>query len=299
MRWSPTILLLVLLSSAAAAQQPVGTRWEPIRRVFQQKGEAEDGYFRVEFPRADLQVRIADDRLSPDFEFTSYFAFAPVGPSNVFVMGEVVLREGEVSGAVAEARRAGVTVTAVHNHLIGEQPRIVYMHVTANGAPDAIATKLRAILAKTSTPLQHREEPKGDARWASGIDAVLGGHSESKGDVVAYEFKRLDSHVVQGVAVKSSGMLETASEAAFERVGNNRVATTGELYVSAGEAEGVLSALEEHGLHVTALHMHMLDEKPKMMYWIHWYSTGDGATMARGVLAALQQMNSSRKSESD
>jgi hypothetical protein len=299
MRCSPSILVLLLLASPAAAQRPADKRWEPIRRVFQQKGEASDGYFRVEFPRTDLQVRIADDRLSPDFEFTSYFAFAPVGPANVFVMGEVVMRDSEVSGAVAEARRAGVTVTAVHNHLIGEQPRIVYMHLTANGAPDAVATKLRGILAKTSTPLQHKEEPKADARWASGIDAVLGKHSESKGDVVAYEFKRLDSHVVHGVAVKSSGMLETASEAAFERVGNNRIASTGELYVSAGESEAVLSALEEHGLHVTALHMHMLDEKPKMMYWIHWYTTGDGVTIARGVLAALQQMNSSRKSESD
>jgi hypothetical protein len=62
-----------------------------------------------------------------------------------------------------------------------------------------------------------------------------------------------------------------------------------------GEVDPVLRALEEHGLTVTALHNHMVDEMPRM-YWIHWYATGDGPSLARGALAALSRMNSARRS---
>jgi hypothetical protein len=60
-------------------------------------------------------------------------------------------------------------------------------------------------------------------------------------------------------------------------------------------SDAVTRALDEHGLHVTAIHNHMLDETPRM-YWVHWYAVGDGPTLARGVAEALSHMNSVRKS---
>ncbi|MGE5179474.1 MAG: DUF1259 domain-containing protein [Bacteroidota bacterium] len=59
-----------------------------------------------------------------------------------------------------------------------------------------------------------------------------------------------------------------------------------------------MKALDEHGLQVTAVHNHMVDDAPRM-YWIHWYATGDGPALARGVAAALARTNSERRSTSE
>lgn len=267
-------------------------RWAPIHQVFNQ-GEMEDGYFRINLPRSDLQVRIADDALSPDFEFTSYIGFAPMGARNVLAMGEIILLQTEIPAVLAEAHRQGIRVTAVHNHLIDETPRIMYVHVMAEGAPAAVAAKLRSVFAKSATPLDPPKHEPSVVDW-SAIDAVLGKHSEAEGRVAEYVFPRTEHLRVHGMAVKSTGVLETASEVVFQQLDGGRVASTGELYLLASEVETVVRTLDEHGLHITALHTHMLDDGPPH-YWVHWYATGDGPTLARGVAAALAHMSSARK----
>jgi hypothetical protein len=98
------------------------------------------------------------------------------------------------------------------------------------------------------------------------------------------------------VSLTSTGTLETASEVVFQQLGQGRVANTGELFISPSEVEAVVGALGANGLHVTALHNHTIDEQPRM-YWVHWYATGDAATLAKGVAAALRHMNSRQKSK--
>lgn len=276
----------------AAEQNP---RWAPIHRVFGQ-GEAEEGYFRVNLPRSDLHVRVGNDALSPRFEFTSYIGFVPMGTSNVMAISEVIVLQSEVPAVLTEARRQGLRVTALHNHLMNEEPRIMYMHVMGEGAPDAVATKFRSVFARTATPLAPSAEEKSSVDW-SNIDAVLGKHSEAEGTVAEYVFPRREQLHVHGVAVKSSGAIETGSEVVFQQLGTGRVANTGELYLLPSEVEAVVTALDAHGLHVTALHNHMLDDGPPH-YWVHWYATGDGPTLARGVEAALSHMNSARQATS-
>jgi hypothetical protein len=214
-------------------------------------------------------------------------------------MGEVILRQDEVNRALAEADRQGVRVTALHNHLIGEEPRIVYTHVMAEGAADSVAAKLRRVIATTATPLGRggEEESAPSVDW-SAIDAVLGSHAEAEGRTAEYVFPRHEAHSVHGMALKSSGMLETASEVVFQQLGGGRVACGGELYVLPGEVQPVVHALEAAGLHVTALHNHMLEERPTM-YWIHWFGTGEGPALARGVAAALSRMNGAARSEAE
>jgi hypothetical protein len=283
--------LLLFGAMPIAAQSPkADARWSAIRSVFGQDGEVDDGYFRVNFPRTDLHVRIGSDALSPRFEFTGYFGFVPTGAGNVMAMGEVILREDEVPNAVAEARHQGVRVTALHNHLIGETPRILYMHVMADGPAAAVATKLHAILEKTATPLGKPADEKPTADW-SVIDKILGTHTEAEGPVGEYEFPRREQMKVGGRVVKSSGVIESGSEVVFQQLDAGRMASTGELYLLPSEVEPVVSALTDRGLHVTAVHTHMLDDAPAR-FWVHWYSVGDGATMARGVVAALSHMNS-------
>lgn len=294
-------VLAAVFAPRASAQQPKSRgasnddpRWEPIHRVFGQ-GEQQDRYYRVNFPRSDLHVSIEGDTLAPGFEFTSYIGFAPKGARNVMAMAEVIVLESEVPAVLAEARRQGLHVTAVHNHLLNEHPHIMYIHVTAEGTPAAVAAKFRAVFARTATPLEPAAEEPGRVDWSS-IDAVLGAHAEAHGAVAEYVFPRREHLTMHGLALESSGTIETASEVVFQQLGGGRVANTGELYILPSEVEPVVSALDAHGLHVTALHNHMVGDQPRM-YWVHWYATGDGPTLARGVASALAQMNSVKKSK--
>jgi hypothetical protein len=279
---------------ASAARDP---RWTAIARVFGQEGETHDGYFRVNLPRSDLQVRVGNDALETPFEFTSYIGFVPVGTNDVLAMGEYVLRDVEVAPVMAELLRQGISTPALHNHLNGESPRIMYIHVMVRGPADVVATKLRAAFAKSATPLERPAESPPTGDW-SAVDAVLGKHAEAEGHVAEYEFPRRERLTIDGIAVKSSGVLETASEVVFQQLGAGRAACGGELFVLPGEVAAVARALDEHGMHVTAIHNHMMDQTPHM-YWMHWYGTGDAVALARGVEAALERTNGARKSKAE
>jgi len=282
--------------AAAPHADSTDVRWDTVRHVFGLRGTYEDGYFRVEFPRTDLAVRIGPDALEPEFGFVSHFSFAPAPGGGVMGMGEVVMRQDESDAVLAEAQRQGVEVAAVHNHLLGEEPRIVFMHMTAEGRADSVATRFRAILARTAAPAHPGEAPEPPAADWTAVDAVLGPHEAAEGKVAEYVFPRKESHAVHGMSVRSAGVMETATEAAFQDLGGGRVASTGEMYVTPAEVAGVLRALDAHGLRLAALHNHMLDESPRM-YFVHWYATGDGPTLARGVAAALHETNSEQRSQ--
>jgi uncharacterized protein DUF1259 len=127
---------------------------------------------------------------------------------------------------------------------------------------------------------------------------VLGPHAEAEGPVAEYIFPRKERLAMHGMPVKSTSALETASEVVFRRLEDGRTAITGELFVLPREVDPVVRALDEHGLNVTAVHNHMVDDSPRM-YWVHWYATGDGPELARGVAAALSHMNSERRSRSE
>src|SRR4051812_39140716 len=103
--WSMTRNAAAATASAAPAPRQRAARspskWDPLRRAFNQKGETQGEYFRINLPRSDLHVSIAGDALSP-LEFTSYMGFTPdrTRAGRVMAMGEVVLRDDEVPSAV-------------------------------------------------------------------------------------------------------------------------------------------------------------------------------------------------------
>src|SRR5207302_9057353 len=68
------------------------------------------------------------------------------------VMGDLVLLAGEVKPVLAELARQRLDVTAVHNHLAGEEPQLTYTHFHGQGGATELATRLDRVLAHTATP---------------------------------------------------------------------------------------------------------------------------------------------------
>jgi len=67
-------------------------------------------------------------------------------------MGDLVLTSAEVKPVLAELARQRIAVTAIHNHLVGEEPKITYVHFHAEGKPVELAGRLDRVLALTSAP---------------------------------------------------------------------------------------------------------------------------------------------------
>ena len=69
------------------------------------------------------------------------------------VMGDLVLTMDEVASVMTKLAAGGIDVTALHNHLLRNQPFTMYMHVQGKGDPVKLAAVLHTALAETETPL--------------------------------------------------------------------------------------------------------------------------------------------------
>jgi hypothetical protein len=112
---------------------------------------------RYAFPRSDLTVTLDGVALKPGFALGSYAAFAPT-PEGALVMGDLVLTEAEVSPVVAKLQQAGLDVTAVHNHLLREQPKVMYVHYLGHGG---IPRRWPVACVRRSERRQRRLGPRG------------------------------------------------------------------------------------------------------------------------------------------
>jgi hypothetical protein len=76
----------------------------------------------------------------------------------------------------------------------------------------------------------------------------------------------------------------------FQPTVGGKAAITGDLVLTANEVQPVMKALTEHGIVITALHNHMLDDAPRL-FFMHFWANGDAIKLAEGLKAALAQTN--------
>lgn len=79
----------------------------------------------------------------------------------------------------------------------------------------------------------------------------------------------------------------------FQPTGGGKAAITGDFVMTAGEVNEVIRALRAHGIEVTALHSHMLNEEPRL-FFMHFRANDDAVKLARGLRAALDQTHSAK-----
>jgi hypothetical protein len=113
-------------------------------------GRANGSVVQYSVPRAESIVEMGH-QLLPAMGVTTVLNFQPTGASTAAITGDFALTGNEVE-AVARALRAnGIEVTAMHQHHIGEDPRLFYMHFWANDDPAGLARGLRAALDQTNS----------------------------------------------------------------------------------------------------------------------------------------------------
>src|SRR6266542_2740493 len=153
-----TILVLVACSTAqnqngqSNAGQPGATDWKPVEQALGKAGSMQPGdVYKVSLPRSDLKVTVSGIELKPALALGSWVAFKKTGDMTV-VMGDLVLTEDEVTPVMTKLEEGGVEPTALHNHVLHESPRVMYMHIHGMDDGVKIAKAIHDALLLSKTP---------------------------------------------------------------------------------------------------------------------------------------------------
>src|SRR5262252_9481547 len=148
------LALAALLTGASGGSLAADNDWQA--RVGEALGKpgaaAPGGIYRVALPRTDLKVTLDGVELKPGFALGGWLAFEKMGEDGM-VMGDLVLTMDEVAPVMTRLAAGGIEVTALHNHLLRNQPFTMYMHVQGRGDPVKLAAALHTALAESKTPL--------------------------------------------------------------------------------------------------------------------------------------------------
>jgi hypothetical protein len=213
------------------------------------------------------------------------------------VMGDLVLLEGEVEPVMASLQQNGIEQTALHNHLLGESPRVMYMHIHAIGNAARIARALRAALEFTNTPLSAPPSTPAAAIAApfeldtTAVARAIGVQGKVNGGVYQLSIPRREKILEDKHEIPSSMGIATAIN--LQPTGAGNAAITGDFVLLGREVNQVLWTLGENGIRVTAIHSHMINEQPRL-FFMHFWAVGDAAKLARGLRAALDRTGSKR-----
>ncbi|WP_292389597.1 LppY/LpqO family protein [Methanosarcina sp. UBA5] len=129
-----------------------GINTTKLDKIFGEKGSTEGGDYGFDIPRAD-KIRMNGYVLSPAMDVSTLIHFQPIGNSNAAVIGELVLEENEVEPVMQTLSNKGIEITALHSHMITEQPRLFYLHCWATGNATEIASIMREALNETNSTI--------------------------------------------------------------------------------------------------------------------------------------------------
>jgi len=286
-----TLVLTALLVGGAGAAFAEDWQTQVGEALGKTGSMAPGGIYRVGLPRTDLEVTLDGVELKPGFALGGWLAFEKMSEQGM-VMGDLVLTESEVAPVMTKLAAGGIEVTALHNHLLRNQPFTMYMHVLGRGDPVKMASVLHAALAESKTPLSAAapapaSPPQIDLDTAA-IDQTLGAKGTNNGGVYQFGIPRAEP-------IKDNGMdvpppMGSANAINFQPTGGGKAAITGDFVLIAKEVNPVLKALRDHGIEVTAIHNHMLDDQPHL-YFMHFWANDDARKLAEGLKAALAQIN--------
>jgi hypothetical protein len=277
------------LEAQNAGVSPQNSDWSQVERALGRKGTINSGdVMKFSFPRSDLTVTLDGVQLKPALALGSWVAFKRISGGVTMVMGDLVLTQDEVGPVMQRLQDLGVEQTAVHNHLLMESPRIMYMHIAAHGDEAKIAQAIHDALALSKTPLVAP-----GAQIAIGIDLdtaaitrELGVAGKVNGTVYQISVPRRETITESGHEVPPSMGVATAIN--FQPTGAGKAAITGDFVLLASEVNPVIRALRSNGIAVTAVHSHMIDEEPRL-FFMHFWANDEVTRLARGLRAALKQ----------
>jgi hypothetical protein len=279
--WTTASILAVVFATGASAQKidwnifaepfvsaahAQDINWQQVDEVLGRKPAIAGDVHRYGFPRSDLSVTLDGVTIKPALALGGWVAFKPAH-GGAMVMGDLVLLDSEINPVMAKMIESGLEITAVHNHLLRANPETFYMHIAGHGDAVQLATAIREGLAASKTP----GVVPSPATPPPAVDLDTEG----------------------GMALTPVGPMGVAIGINFQPTGAGKAAITGDFVLTGDEVNPVIVAMRTHGIEVTALHSHMLDEQPRL-FFMHFWANADAIELAKGLRAALDKTASTK-----
>ena len=267
--------------------QPAPAAPTPIQKELGRAPAVTGDVQRFSFPRSDLNVTVDGTKVQTALALGGWLAFRPMGGAAHWeVMGDLVLTQDEIKPVMQKLVAGGMTVTAIHNHLLRAEPFTLYMHVHGMGDPAAMARTLKEALALTKTPMTPPGPPPTTTTLdRAALERVMGREGKiAGGGVLQFSIPRAQPITEAGKPLPGPRGVTTGIN--FQPAGDGKVATTGDFILVGDEVAPVVAALTKGGVEVTALHSHMVGEQPRT-FFLHFWAVGPTDQVAGALRKAV------------
>lgn len=287
--YSPTV------SSAPVKTPPLSTEEiAAIESAIGKKGTYNEAQavHTIALPRNDLKIAIKSESVPISFGFGGWVSIKKtVDGKSAVLMSDTVLLQEEVNPLISAAQAAGLEVGAIHNHFFYEEPRIFYMHFHGMGSPAELAKKFALAIQDAKIAPANQPAPSAPASQTakeifdlSALDGIVKYAGVVNGPTYKYTVGRQDL-TVMSMGAEMTAAIGLNSWASFAGTKAN-AHIAGDIAMLGHEVNTVIKVLRDHKFEVVAVHNHMLDEEPRMIF-LHYYGKGAADELAKGFRAAL------------
>ena len=251
-----------------------------------------DGVFKVTSPRNDVKISVDGWTMPPFMGLASWVAFTEQKAGDAMVMGDTVLLQDEVNPVMSAALENGLAVTALHNHFFYDEPKVYFMHINGAGEAGKLALAVRKVWDKIkeiraanpqpATMFGGVSMPATNSITGKTIEDMLGAKGQANNGMFKVVIGRTTTMPCGCVMTKDMGV---NTWAAFAGADDNAL-VDGDFAVLEEELQPVLKSLRHDGVNIVAIHSHMTQETPRILF-LHYWGRGPVAGLAKSLNAAL------------
>ena len=286
----PVLLCAVTFVCISCRAQILDTA--KIEQIIGAKGamNTNENVFKITVPRNDVKVSVDGWTMPPFMGLASWAAFTP-GMDGTMVMGDTVLFQDEVNPVMSTALDNGLSVTALHNHFLYDEPRVYFMHIEGEGSAGDLAAAVKKVWDKIkeiraanpipATAFGNSAIPAKSSITGKTIEDILG----AKGQANNGMFKVVVGRPAEMSGIKISKDMGVNTWAAFAGSDDNAI-VDGDFAVHESELQPVLKSLRHDGINIVAIHSHMTQETPRTLF-LHYWGRGKAADLAASLKNAM------------
>ena len=249
-----------------------------------------EGVYRITFARGDVKVAVDGWQMPPFMGLGTWAAFEGT-TEKAIMMGDTVLFEDEVNPAMSAALDTGLSVTALHNHFLLDEPKVYFMHIEGQDTVDNLAAAVRKVYDKIKQIRASDPKPKSTFGQKSlgekssitpgPLNGIFDMSGEAKEGMVKFTIGKQSK--MHGFEIGKDMGVNTW--AAFAGTDDNAV-VDGDFAVEEDQLQTALKALRRSGINIVAIHSHMTHETPRILFF-HYWGRGRAQDLARSIKDAL------------
>jgi len=251
------------------------------------------GTYTIAFPRNNSNITLGS-WVIPPMLLTSNVMFSLTTYNLTLGMAELVVMQSEVQQTLANAVNNNLTVTALHTHMLFENPKVYFIHMFAVGTTQDVANALYAVVqplvnttnntnSSTLVNTISNNPPQNNSITPSIITNILGpGGVANNG---TYTFKFPVATILLGY-IELDDSMNVGNVAQFAGTDDNAIVMGFFAVYEGPELFTLLKSLNNSPLVVTAIVNHLIEEAPKMIF-VHYVGQGTSQSLAQAINSSI------------